>query len=454
MGTKHFLDLLRILKVCPFRINPGRHEACRFKRTLTHAIIPTGANTGRAVCIASVRHWEIPVPERRATMSKKGNLRVINGGANEPFPPTRVLVMGRSRTSPKIEGVTFVDDPEAGFDVVAVTAAISRSELLIALEKGHQRLAPILDFTKKLGAHADYRVGRLTKGTLEKGLAAVRPIRERAANMVDFSDSPDAAGLAALAIAYTRDLPIEAEREIGDTFVVSYPLLSGSNKIRVVLESLAEMGLLDRRKYDQTKICGYCESAHLEHGEQCPQCHSSLMPESSPAAKNNKGKGMAAITCRDCGAITSEPLLVLACMDCGMATPAEGAEIQNWYHYDLNEDGIAAACSGRLPIMRLEDMLKPYEQACSARDFLLIVDNSLKIAVRYKRPYSVLNITLANADELRSKHGPKAASEAFSNLLEIIIDQLRTCDLVMAREKYQCRACASCCNGDPARRTR
>jgi hypothetical protein len=46
----------------------------------------------------------------------------------------------------------------------------------------------------------------------------------------------------------------------------------------------------------------------------------------------------------------------------------------------------------------------------------------------------VLNITLANANELRSKHGPKAASEAFSNLLEIIIDQLRTCDLVMARE--------------------
>lgn len=342
--------------------------------------------------------------------------------------------MGRSRSSPKIDGVTFVDDPEAGFDVVAVTAHISRSELLIALEKGRQRLAPVLDFTNNLDAHADYRVGKMNKTALQKGLAAVHPIRERAADVVDFTDSPDAAGLAALAIAYTRDLPIEAEHEGDDDFVVSYPLLSGGTKTRVYLETLAEMGLLERRTFDQAKVCGYCGSAHLERGVQCPQCHSSLEPDPSPAVKKDDGGGAAAVTCRDCGAITTEPLTVLACVDCGEATPQEDVETQNWYHYDVNEDGIAAACSGRLPVLRLEYMLKPYEQAFSARDFLLVVDNSLKIAIRYKRPYSVLNIVLANADELRSKHGPKAASEAFSSLVKIIVDQLRTCDLVTARD--------------------
>ena len=365
---------------------------------------------------------------------KKGTLHIVHGGADEYLPPTTVLVLGQSQSLPKIENVTYVDEPKDGFDVVAVTAEVSRSEILIALGKGRQRLAPILDFTKNLSAHADYRVGKLNKGTLKEGLAAVRPIRERAAKVADFSDSSDAPGLAALGIAFTRDLPIEATRESDHPFVVSYPLLSGSTKMRDLLEALAEMGLLQRRQFDQAKTCDYCGSAHLEHGEQCPQCHSNLMRDASPAAKNNQSDGMAAVTCRDCGAITSEPLAVLACVDCGKTTPEEGAEIQNWYHYDLNEDGVAAACSGRLPILRFEDMLKPYEQACSARDFLLMVNNGLKTAIRYERPYSVLNIVLANAEELRAMHGPRAASDAFSSLLKIVVDELRTCDLVTAHD--------------------
>ncbi len=360
--------------------------------------------------------------------SKKGKLRIVQNGEGETVSPTTVVVLGQSRNPPKIKGVTYVDEPEAGFDVVAVTAGIGRSELLVALEKGRRRLAPVLDFTENLHAHADYRAARLNKSTLEKGLAAVRPIRERAGKVADFSDSPHAAGLTALGLAYTRDLPIEAEREDKQSPVVSYPLLLGSPKVRDVLETLAETGLLQRREFEQAKICGHCGSTSLDHGEQCPQCHGNLKRQ----AKGGKGKGATAVTCRDCGAITNEPLTVLACVDCGKTTPEERAETQNWYHYDLNEDGVAAACAGRLPILRLEDMLKPYEQACSARDFLLMVDNGLKIAIRYKRSYSVLSIVLANAEELRSTHGPKAASEAFSSLLQIIVDELRTCDLVTA----------------------
>ena len=199
--------------------------------------------------------------------------------------------------------------------------------------------------------------------------------------------------------------------------------------MRVLLEMLAEMGLLKRRKFDQAKVCDHCGSTRLEYGEQCPQCHANLVRE----ATDDRDRAAAAVTCPDCGAITREPLAVLACADCGKTTPEESTEVQDWYHYDLNEDGVASACSGRLPNLRLEDMLKPYEQAYSARDFLLLVDTGLKTAIRYKWPFSVLNITLANVEELRSTHGPKAAGETFSSLLKIIVDQLRTCDLVTAR---------------------
>ena len=333
--------------------------------------------------------------------SEKGNPRVDDGGKGESLIPTTVLVLGQSRNLPKIEGITYADEAEAGFDVVAVTSEIGRSELLVALEKGRRRLAPILDFTEELRAHADYRAGRLNESTLKEGLAAVRPVRERAAKVADFSDSSDAAGLAALGVAYTRDLPIEAERESDHPLVVSYPLLSGSPKVRIPLEMLAEMGLLKRRKFDQAKVCGHCGSTRLEYGEQCPQCHANLVRE----ATDDRDRGAAAVTCPDCGAITREPLAVLACADCGKTTPEESTEVQDWYHYDLNEDGVASACSGRLPNLRLEDMLKPYEQAYSARDFLLLVDTGLKTAIRYKRPFSVLSC------QRRSKISPPGRSK-------------------------------------------
>ena len=75
-----------------------------------------------------------------------------------------------------------------------------------------------------------------------------------------------------------QGLPIEAKRENDHPLVVSYPLLSGSPKVRVLLEMLAELGLLRRREFDQAKICGHCGSTHLEFGEQCPQCRSNLAP--------------------------------------------------------------------------------------------------------------------------------------------------------------------------------
>ena len=111
--------------------------------------------------------------------SEKGNPRVDDGGKGESLIPTTVLVLGQSRNLPKIEGITYADEAEAGFDVVAVTSEIGRSELLVALEKGRRRLAPILDFTEELRAHADYRAGRLNESTL-KVRARRRPSRPRA----------------------------------------------------------------------------------------------------------------------------------------------------------------------------------------------------------------------------------------------------------------------------------
>ena len=75
-----------------------------------------------------------------------------------------------------------------------------------------------------------------------------------------------------------------------------------------------------------------------------------------------------------------------------------------------------AAVSGILPMSRLERFLEPYSQAYPTRDFLMLVGHGLRSAIRYKRPFSVISIRVANSGELRRELGAKATSEIFASL--------------------------------------
>jgi hypothetical protein len=74
--------------------------------------------------------------------SKKGTLQIVHGSADEYLPPTTVLVLDKFQCLPKIETFIYVAEHEDGSDVVAVTAEVSRSKLLVYLEKGRLQLSP------------------------------------------------------------------------------------------------------------------------------------------------------------------------------------------------------------------------------------------------------------------------------------------------------------------------
>lgn len=58
----------------------------------------------------------------------------------------------------------------------------------------------------------------------------------------------------------------------------------------------------------------------------------------------------------------------------------------------------------------------------------------MRTAMRYQRPFSVIDITLANAAALRKEAGNKAANEAFRAVVELVVQMLRSCDLVAAQD--------------------
>ena len=357
------------------------------------------------------------------------------GGSEGPRPPLSVLVLGHQVRLPRVDGVTYVDDPEAGFDAVAAVSGVSRQELYRTLQKGRRLLAPVMDFGANLGARGDHATESPRAAAIEKAVYAIRPLVERIAEVADFFDSPDRDGLLALALAYTRECGIEAEWDPQHPQAVCYSMLAGIANSRGLLEPLAEMGLLTRRFYDRVTVCPRCGSSRLSAEERCPACKGINLAESTGGGPGGSGPGAPkkAMTCRSCGTTVTEPLVTYTCPDCGRSAPEDAIDTVDWFHYDLTEDGGTAVLSGRLPMVRLEEILKPFSQAYSARDFVMLVDHGLKSAVRYKRPFSMIDIRLANADELRGSLGSNNASEAFATLVGIIVDMLRTSDLVAAR---------------------
>ncbi|MSO54606.1 MAG: hypothetical protein EXQ90_05695 [Rhodospirillales bacterium] len=70
------------------------------------------------------------------------------------------------------------------------------------------------------------------------------------------------------------------------------------------------------------------------------------------------------------------------------------------------------------------------------RDFLLLVDHVMRTAIRYKRPFSVIDMELSNADELRQSSGIDKVNRYFETLVSLVSGMLRNCDLVSANSKH------------------
>lgn len=75
-------------------------------------------------------------------------------------------------------------------------------------------------------------------------------------------------------------------------------------------------------------------------------------------------------------------------------------------------------------------------QTLDPRDFLLLVDHAMRTAIRYKRPFSVIDMELANADELRRSNGPDKVGRDFETLVSLVSGMLRSCDLVSKNSRH------------------
>jgi hypothetical protein len=132
------------------------------------------------------------------------------------------------------------------------------------------------------------------------------------------------------------------------------------------------------------------------------------------------------VSCADCGATLSEPEVGFACLDCNAYTSGDQAAHRNWYHYDLQPDGVAALRGGELP--RIGDP-EPHLRAYSFRNFRFLAGRLIAIARRHDRPLTICHIRL-DAEALTAKAGQRGFLEICEFARDLIAENLRESDLL------------------------
>ncbi len=195
-----------------------------------------------------------------------------------------VLVLGPDiPRAPSSEGVAFSTDPRTACDAIVISEPIDEATWR-ALAEGRHALVPIVDFGVNKGLSADFSAEALTRENVQAALGECQRIWRRLANLplAELKTSPDTIELSVLALAYSRDKPIEAKRTSEARATVYYPLLLkrfglGAADLRATLAFLANLNLLNPRFFARAHLCKACGSSRLCAFEACVKCGSGAL---------------------------------------------------------------------------------------------------------------------------------------------------------------------------------
>jgi Thaumarchaeal output domain 1 len=362
---------------------------------------------------------------------------------------------------PTIPGANLhgsVGSPCAGIILFGKVEAL---ELVSALDQAPDPSLPIADFGNNDLLRRDFVGSRLDQANFQEMEQRFAPIWRRLSEFPFSAARESRTEMAILRLAYSRDTAIKAMFDPNLRRLVKYPLLGTAAGETQSLEILADVDLLRRRHFTRTHACTKCDSARLHVYEACPSCGGADLQE-EPLIHHYRcgcqeveshfkqdqllvcpkchrtlrhfgvdyGKPGTAVICASCGAVNSEPLVNFICLDCSTVTAANDAQIMDWYHYDLTEEGILALRQGQLPQFELAPLLEKRTHAYSPREFQLLATQELKVAKRFDLAFSVARITVLNIDALVRQLGAVAAVVDFRRVVDAVVVELRTTDFV------------------------
>ena len=375
-------------------------------------------------------------------------------------------------TLPSHKQMAWQHTPDQPIDAVLVHAALGPEQWKSAAA----RLDPLVPLIA-LGQpprhlQADAICSELSAPALERALASLAPVRGRMERLADLRcrETRDGDKLAILALSYTRDRPIEAQRQAAVPATVAYPLLLNrpgisQDDLWSTLEALASVELLNRRFAARVLTCPSCSSGRMSAFEACGDCGSPDLIEemllhhyrcgfqdgesaflngsdlTCPKCRHglrhfgvDYGRPGSMSRCRKCRHVMTDPLPHFHCLDCGIELRGEEAQPRDWHHYSLTERAVTALLTGEFPAGDISAALgHHFPRTHLWKDFSLLVREQLRVASRYDRKIAVARIRITNLPDMRRALGASGASEVLRLFSQIVVENLRNSDLVTVR---------------------
>jgi hypothetical protein len=375
-----------------------------------------------------------------------------------------VLIIGESTDFPVLEGVRQAPEGEQP-DLLLLLPSASSTALAEALASRRCWLKPVMAF----GAphpRADYYAADCNVSTLTEGLRQLSELLVTLESQTDYRHSSDRLPLTVLALANSRQTTLSASWDSASPQLIEYPLLCGIDHPLAILETLADLDLLVPQPFQRLHQCSQCESSRVNAREECPSCHSCFIEEAAlvhhyscgylaPETEFFEGRQLVCPKCHKemrhygvdydkpdtqylcsaCKETHPDPEVGFLCVDCGHHTPGASISTIDRYHYQLSADGARALQSGLLPNAAISDYVLNLNAYYSPREFLMLSQQSKRVAERYKRQLSGISLKITNIEELKVAIGRQTMSKSFVLLSEIIAQNLRDTDLLTSREQ-------------------
>ena len=377
-----------------------------------------------------------------------------------PLEKARYLVLGDNGTRfPFLKDFAATGNPPHGVEAVIIASPVDEQDLYERLRQTKTPLCPVVNLSGVHVAREDFFHPSPSPAALEEGIGSIAPILGRLSEVGEIPAQQDRAAFLTLAMAYTRDRPIEAQLDPNRPQMVGYPLLAGIENPRTVLEELARADLLKATFFDRVHVCDRCGSARLIVREECPECRSSHLVDELLVHHYRCGhqgpehefrqdsrlncpkchrdlrhygvdydKPGTVHRCASCGHVTSEPIVGFRCGDCGSHQDADATETVDWCHYELMPAAVQAVRSGELPYQSLDSIMRRTFGASPVRDFVAATLALRRVSSRYERPLTGLRLRVANAESLKGWR----INPVFHRLAEIVSQIMRETDLVTA----------------------
>ncbi len=335
------------------------------------------------------------------------------------------------------------------YDMVVLTEPATVSDLRHLWMLGDLHLLLIVDETEHLRHKADISLPKIPRGSAERIVQSrVQEFAEaRASVHLEIHQLHELANKV-LAALYVR------ARKLMPEFTGSSPL-GFSYNIALELEEaeVAELsgrlvtdGLLERSFADRLHSCPVCESMRLNVREECFECGSSNLEETAiihhfkcayqgPMPDFKQGSDLVCpkctrelrhfgvdydkpgtvVTCRNCGASSSDAAIGFKCLDCGTHTSGDAIKTHDVFEYALTEKGRAFVEEGYIVTGAAQSQLKFAELPL---DLVIAINKAAHNYTESAPPFCLATAGYPQRRLQLSEHGPRLVEFSRRQLIE------------------------------------